>query len=101
MSSVLRTAGAIFWIFVWIISLHAQNSELQLGWGFSCTSGTVTGHKTLASSSSAAPGGNVGIGFAAKLLTSHYKFYVESRYHYTTNKFITTQIIPVTVGIRF
>jgi len=70
-------------------------------WGFNCTSGTVTSNQTLAGSSSTAPGGNVGIGFTVRFPDSPYKFYVESRYHYARNKFVATQVIPITVGVRF
>jgi hypothetical protein len=72
-----------------------------LWWGFTCESGTVTSHQTLASSSSTAPGGNVGIGFTVRIPDSQYKFYVESRFHYATNRGVATRIIPFTVGVRF
>jgi outer membrane protein with beta-barrel domain len=72
-----------------------------LWWGFTCESGNVVSHQTLASSNSTAPGGNVGIGFTVKLPDSHYKFYVETRYHYATNKGVATHVIPVGVGVRF
>jgi hypothetical protein len=72
-----------------------------LWWGFTCESGTVTSHQTLKSSSSTAPGGNIGIGFTVRIPDSQYKFYVESRYHYATNKGVATQVIPIAVGVRF
>ena len=72
-----------------------------LWWGFTCSSGTVISNQTLASSSSTVLGGNVGIGFTVRVPDSRYKFYVESRYHYAPSKFITTQVIPLTVGVRF
>jgi hypothetical protein len=72
-----------------------------LWWGFTCESGNVTSHQTLASSASTAPGGNVGIGFTVKIPDSQYKFYVESRFHYATNRGVATTIIPITVGVRF
>ena len=70
-------------------------------WGFTCQSGTVMSHQTLASSSSTAPGGNVGIGFTVRIPNSQYKFYVESRFHYATNRGLATRIIPFTIGVRF
>jgi outer membrane protein with beta-barrel domain len=70
-------------------------------WGFTCSSGTVTSNQRLAGSSSTAPGANAGIGFTVRVADSRYKFYVEARYHYASQKFITTQIIPITVGVRF
>jgi outer membrane protein with beta-barrel domain len=70
-------------------------------WGFTCTSGTVTSNQTIASSSSFAPGVNAGFGITFKLPDSWYKIYLESRYIYAVNKFVNTQVIPITIGIRF
>lgn len=72
-----------------------------LWWGFTCESGSVTSHQTLASSSSKAPGGNVGIGFTVRIPDSGYKFYVESRFHYASNRGVPTKILPISVGVRF
>lgn len=70
-------------------------------WGFNCTSGTVTANQTLASSSSYAMGGNVGVGFTARVGDAPYRVYVESRYHYAPSKNINTQLVVVSVGIRY
>jgi len=70
-----------------------------LWWGVTCESGTVTSHQTLASSSSMAPGGNVGLASLSGSLISQYNFYVESRFHYATNRGVATRIIPFTVGV--
>lgn len=72
-----------------------------LWWGFTCSTGVVTTNQTLASSSSIAPGVNGGIGFTVRISNSWYKFYVESRYHYAPNKFVNTEVMPISVGIRF
>lgn len=72
-----------------------------LWWGFSCESGTVTSNQVLASSSSTAPGGNVGIGFTVRIPDSDYKFYIESRFHYATNRGVPTKAIPISIGVRF
>jgi hypothetical protein len=72
-----------------------------LWWGFTCASGAVTSNQTLTSSSSTAPGGNVGVGFTVRIPDSHYKFYFESRYHYATNRGVNTHVIPISVGVRF
>lgn len=72
-----------------------------LWWGFTCESGTVSALQTLASSSSIAPGGNVGIGFTVRIPDSGYKFYIESRFHYASNSGVPTKILPITVGVRF
>ena len=72
-----------------------------LWWGFSCSSGVVTNNQTVASSSSTAPGLDAGAGFTVRLPDSKYKFYVEARYYYSPNKSVSTQLLPVNVGIRF
>jgi hypothetical protein len=72
-------------------------------WGYTCESGTVTSNQTLASSSSSAFGGNAGFGFTARVGEPDppYRIYVETRYHYAPNKHISTQLIAITVGIRY
>lgn len=72
-----------------------------LWWGFSCSSGVVTSRQTLASSSSTAPGADGGVGFTVKLPDSRYKFYVEARYYFSPNKSVSTQLLPIGIGIRF
>lgn len=72
-----------------------------LWFGFSCSSGTVTATQTLASSSSYAMGVNGGIGFTARVGEAPYRIYVESRYHFAPNKQINTQLVTVSVGIRY
>jgi len=72
-----------------------------LWWGFTCESGLVTSHQSLASSSSIAPGGNVGVGLSLRIPDSKYKFYIEARYHYAANRGVPTHAIPITIGLRF
>jgi len=72
-----------------------------LFFGFTCTSGTVSSDQTLASSSSASWGVNGGIGFTVKVGEPRYRMYFEARYHYAPTTRFNTQIIPITVGIRF
>jgi hypothetical protein len=72
-----------------------------LWWGFTCESGIVTGNQVLARSSSTAPGGNIGLGFTVRIPDSEYRFYVESRFHYATNRGVPTKAIPISVGVRF
>jgi hypothetical protein len=72
-----------------------------LWFGTSCTSGIVTANQTLASSSSYAMGVNGGVGFTARVGEAPYRIYVESRYHYAPNKRINTQLVVVSVGIRY
>jgi hypothetical protein len=84
-----------------VVGNSVSCSPAWLWWGFTCASGTVTSHQALAGSSSTAPGGNVGIGFTVRIPDSRYKFYIESRYHYATNRGVATHVIPITVGVRF
>lgn len=70
-------------------------------WGFSCSSGLVSSDQTLASSASGTFGANGGIGITIKVGEPRYRFYAEARYHYAPTTPVNTQIIPVTLGIRF
>jgi hypothetical protein len=70
-------------------------------WGFSCSSGTVTGNETLQSSSSTAFGLNGGFGFTVRVGDAPYRVYIESRYHYAPTRGINTQLVTVTLGIRY
>ena len=71
-------------------------------WGFNCISGTVTTtDQTIGSASSAAFGMNGGVGFTARVGEAPYRLYVESRYHFAPNKNVSTQLVVVTVGIRY
>jgi hypothetical protein len=72
-----------------------------LWWGFECSSGTVTSNQTLASSTSDSLGVNGGFGVTFKVAEPRYRFYMEARYHYAPNKNVKTEVIPVTIGIRF
>jgi len=72
-----------------------------LWFGFACESGTVTANQTIGSSSSHSMGVNGGIGFTARVGEAPYRVYVETRYHYAPGKGISTQLVAVTVGIRY
>jgi len=70
-------------------------------WGFVCSSGVVSSDQTLASTSSAAPGFDAGMGFTIKVGEPRYRLYFEARYHYAATTPANTQLIPITFGIRF
>jgi Outer membrane protein beta-barrel domain len=70
-------------------------------WGFSCTSGTVGSNQTLRSTSSSALGVNGGIGFTARTGEAPYRVYIETRYHFAPTKSINTQLVVLTIGIRY
>jgi len=72
-----------------------------LWWGFSCVSGTVTANQTLGGHTSSVFGGNVGGGFTIKVGDPSYRIYIEPRYHYAPTKNIATQLMELTVGIRY
>lgn len=72
-----------------------------LWWGFSCSSGAVTANQTLRGVSSSALGANGGIGFTVRVGEAPYRVYVETRYHYAPTRGIDTQLIGITVGIRY
>jgi len=76
-------------------------TPVWLWWGFGCSSGTVSTDQTLATNSSDVFGANGGIGITFKVGEPRYRMYLEARYHYAQNRLINTQLIPVTVGIRF
>jgi hypothetical protein len=72
-----------------------------LWWGFACSSGIVTANQSLASFSSMAFGGNAGVGFTARIPDSSYSFYIETRYYYAPTKGAHTELMPITIGVRF
>jgi hypothetical protein len=69
-----------------------------LWWGFTC--GTTTS-ATFANSSSDTVGVNGGIGFTIRTGEAPYRWYVESRYHYAPTKNVNTQLLTVSLGIRY
>jgi hypothetical protein len=72
-----------------------------LWWGFTCSSGTVTANQTLATSTTSAWGMNAGIGFTLRVGEAPYRLYTEARYHYAPTKGISTQVVALSVGIRY
>jgi hypothetical protein len=70
-------------------------------WGFSCVNGTVVANQTIASSKSDALGGNAGVGFTIKVADPSYRIYLESRYHYAPHMNVNTQLVAITIGIRY
>lgn len=72
-----------------------------LWWGFTCSSGMVTPNQTPGGYDSAVLGGNAGVGFTVKVGEPSYRFYIEPRYHYAPTKNVTTQLLEVTLGIRY
>jgi len=71
-----------------------------LWWG-GCIDGLFPGKLVLASSSSSAWGGNVGGGITYRIGTSGFKIYSEVRYHHAPHKEIETDLLPITLGLRW
>jgi outer membrane protein with beta-barrel domain len=69
--------------------------------GYSCSSGIVNPNQPPVVSTSHALGANGGIGLTARVGEAPYRFYAEARYHYAPTKNMSTQLIVVTVGIRY
>jgi hypothetical protein len=76
-------------------------TPIWLWWGYSCTSGSVTSTNKLQIASSDAMGVNGGVGLTLKMGEPRYRVYFESRYYYAPSDTINTELIPITVGIRF
>jgi hypothetical protein len=72
-----------------------------LWFGFACESGSVTANQTIGSSSSHSLGVNGGFGFTARVGAAPYRIYVESRYHYAPGRGVSTQLVALTIGIRY
>jgi hypothetical protein len=72
-----------------------------LWWGYNCTDGLVITNVTLVKSNSTAFGANGGVGFTIRVGEAPYRVYVESRYHYAPNRNVSTQLVAITVGIRY
>jgi len=85
--------------------IHSGNNtrctQTWLWWGFKCSSGMVVPDQQLGSTGSNAFGGNVGIGFTARVAEEPYRLYVETRYHYAPTKNISTELVTVGIGIRY
>jgi hypothetical protein len=76
-------------------------TPIWLWWEFTCASGTVTANQTIATSGSNVLGGNGGIGVTERVGEAPYRVYFESRYHYAPTKNISTQLVTVSIGIRY
>jgi hypothetical protein len=70
-------------------------------WGYTCKSGLVTTSFIPSAYTSSTLGVNGGIGFTIRTGPAPYRVYVESRYHYAPTRTFNTQIIDVTLGIRY
>jgi len=71
-------------------------------WGYTCVNGFVSTDNTIVSKGLSSGGINAGAGLTVKLADPGFRFYIEARYHYSPQGGrISTQIVPVTMGIRY
>jgi Outer membrane protein beta-barrel domain len=68
-------------------------------WWYGCAIGTV--NFVTGSTSADAFGENIGGGLTVHLGTSRAKFYTEVRYHHAEYKRVSTNLLPLTFGIRW
>ena len=70
-------------------------------WGYACQNGLVSTSNTLATKGVSSAGVNGGVGVTINL-GSGIRYYMEARYHYSPHGGrISTQVLPVTFGIRW
>lgn len=70
-------------------------------WWGGCVSGLFPANAVLASASSNAFGENIGGGFTIALGEATTKFYTEVRYHHASHNNVSTNILPLTFGLRW
>ena len=70
-------------------------------WGYNCSAGTVTTSTARAGYAASSLGVNAGLGFTVRVGDGSHRLYIEPRYHYAPHKDINTQIIDVTIGLRY
>jgi hypothetical protein len=68
-------------------------------WWYGCTIGSTD--IVTKSKSSSAFGENIGVGLTYRLGESNFKIYTEVRYHQASYNNVSTQLVPVTLGIRW
>lgn len=70
-------------------------------WWVGCTTGLFPSNLVLASSSTDGWGGNIGGGITYKFGTSPLKLYTEVRYHHVPHRQVATDLLPLTIGLRW
>jgi len=68
-------------------------------WWYGCTIGSVD--IVAKSRNSNAFGKNIGVGFTYRLGDTPLKIYTEVRYHQASYNNVSTQLVPVTIGVRW
>jgi len=69
-------------------------------WWGACVNGLWPARAVVGSTSSDAFGGNIGGGFTIEII-GNLKFYTEIRYHHASHRTVTTDILPLTFGLRW
>jgi hypothetical protein len=71
-------------------------------WGYTCVNGFVSTDNTLVSKGLSSGGVNAGAGVTINLYQQRVRFFLEARYHYSPQGGkVSTQIVPVIMGIRY
>jgi len=70
-------------------------------WGEDCVNGIFATDVTVGSRTLSAPGFNVGGGLTHQLGDSPAHVYLEVRYHLAYTRNVHTEVLPLTIGIRF
>jgi hypothetical protein len=71
-------------------------------WGYTCVNGFVSTNNTLVSKGLSSGGVNAGAGVTINLYQQRVRFFLEARYHYSPQGGkVSTQIVPVIMGIRY
>jgi len=70
-------------------------------WWGTCVSGLWPTNVVLASASSDAFGGNIGGGITYRLGSGPLSFYTEVRYHHASHNQVDTDLLPVSLGLRW
>ena len=68
-------------------------------WWYGCAIGSTD--IVAKSRSSSAFGENIGVGFTYRLGETHMKIYTEVRYHQASYNNVSTQLVPVVIGVRW
>jgi opacity protein-like surface antigen len=68
-------------------------------WWYGCVIGSVD--IATKSRGRSAFGENVGVGFTYRVGESHLKIYTEVRYHWASYNNVSTQVMPITFGVRW
>jgi hypothetical protein len=76
-------------------------SEWLGWWGYGCELGTVPLDKVVAASTADAFGVNAGVGLSGRIWKAGPRWYLEARYHHAPHTGVSTQTLPITIGLTW